>query len=184
MLELFLKSVVRPARPGVALCGALAVTAAVLVAGALTSAWISLSLAVSFALYGLVRKQVAVGALPGLTVESILLAPLAAVGAALYAVTPAGSAMTHSPTLAALVVLGGVLTAVPLLLFAIAARRMPLSTLGFIQYLAPSIVFILGLTVFEQPLAPAKLVSFLFIWAAVGIFVADTLRRSRIPRPA
>ena len=86
--------------------------------------------------------------------------------------------------LAALVVLGGVLTAVPLLLFAIAARRMPLSTLGFIQYLAPSIVFILGLTVFEQPLAPAKLLSFLFIWAAVGIFVADTLRRSRIPRPA
>ena len=86
--------------------------------------------------------------------------------------------------LAALVVLGGVLTAVPLLLFAIAARRMPLSTLGFIQYLAPSIVFILGLTVFEQPLAPAKLLSFLFIWAAVGIFVADTLHRSRAPRPA
>lgn len=165
----------------VALAG---VGVAVLVAGALTSAWISLSLAVSFALYGLVRKQVAVGALPGLTVESVLLAPLAAVGAALYAATPAGSAMTQSPALAALVVLGGVLTAVPLLLFAIAARRMPLSTLGFIQYLAPSIVFILGLTVFEQPLAPAKLVSFLFIWAAVGIFVADTLRRSRAPRPA
>jgi chloramphenicol-sensitive protein RarD len=72
-----------------------------------------------------------------------------------------------------LIVFSGVVTAVPLLMFAIAARRMDYSTLGFIQYLSPTIVFFLGLFVFHQPLAPAKLASFVLIWVAVGVFVWD-----------
>ena len=80
--------------------------------------------------------------------------------------------------------LGGVVTAVPLLLFAIAARRMDYSTLGFIQYLAPTIVFFLGLTVFGQQLRPVQLGSFVLIWIAVAIFVADLWWRSRQAKAA
>ncbi len=154
----------------VALAGA---GVALLVGGALTTLWISLTLAVSFGTYGMVRKQVAVGALPGLTIESVLLM-LPATGVVWwYGESPAGSSFNIDPMLSASIVLGGVLTAVPLLLFAIAARRMPYSTLGFIQFLAPSIVFILGLTVFKQPLATVQAICFLFIWTAAAIFIWD-----------
>lgn len=155
---------------------------ALLAAGALTSLWISLSLGVSFGLYGLVRKQVNVGSLPGLAIESaILLLPATAI-AAWYASSSAGSSFGNDWAMSGLIAFSGVVTAVPLLMFALAARRMDYSTLGFIQYLAPTIVFILGLTVFEQPLAPIKLASFLLIWIAVAIFVADLWARSRTAR--
>jgi chloramphenicol-sensitive protein RarD len=151
------------------------VAVALLATGAetMTSLWISLTLGFSFALYGLVRKQVSVGSLPGLTIESAILLPAAIAIAAWYAAGPQGSAFGQDAWMSALIVLSGVVTAVPLLLFAIAARRMDYSTLGFIQYLSPTIVFVLGLTVFHQPLAPAKLASFVLIWVAVGVFVWD-----------
>ena len=150
-----------------------ALAVALLAAGAVTSLWISLTLGFSFALYGLVRKQVSVGSLPGLTIESAILLPAAIAIAAWYAAGPQGSAFGQDAWLSALIVFSGVVTAVPLLLFAIAARRMDYSTLGFIQYLSPTIVFFLGLFVFHQPLAPAKLASFVLIWVAVGVFVWD-----------
>jgi chloramphenicol-sensitive protein RarD len=152
---------------------------AVLAAGALTSLWISLTLGISFGLYGLVRKQVAVGSLPGLTIESAILFIPAAAIAGWYAAGLSGSSFGNDWALSGLIVFSGVVTAVPLLLFAIAARRMDYSTLGFIQYLAPTIVFILGLTVFEQPLAPAKFFSFMLIWLAVAVFVGDLWMRKR-----
>lgn len=152
---------------------------AVLIAGALTTLWISLTLALSFGTYGLLRKQVAVGSLPGLTIESAILLPLSAGIAWWYAMTPAGSSFGQDSFLSFAIILGGVLTAVPLLMFAVAARRMDYSTLGFTQFLAPSIVFILGLTVFERPLLPAQLASFAFIWTAIGIFVWDLLSKRR-----
>ncbi|RNJ61897.1 MAG: EamA family transporter RarD [Porphyrobacter sp. IPPAS B-1204] len=156
-----------------------AVAVALLAAGAVTSLWISLTLGFSFALYGLVRKQVAVGSLPGLTIESaILLAPAIAI-AWWYGMSPAGSSFGQDAWMSGLIIFSGVVTAVPLLLFAIAARRMDYSTLGFIQYLSPTIVFFLGLFVFEQPLAPAKLASFVLIWVAVGVFVYDLWARRR-----
>lgn len=156
-----------------------ALAVALLAAGAITSLWISLTLGISFGLYGLVRKQVAVGSLPGLTIESaILLLPAAAV-AAWYAQSPQGSSFGQDAWMSGLIVLSGVVTAVPLLLFAIAARRMDYSTLGFIQYVAPTIVFFLGLFVFEQPLAPAKLASFVLIWIAVGVFMWDLWAKRR-----
>lgn len=157
---------------------------ALLAAGALTSLWISLTLGFSFGFYGLVRKQVSVGSLPGLTIESaILLLPAGAV-ALWYAGSPQGSSFGGDPFLSLAIVFSGVVTAVPLLMFAIAARRMDYSTLGFIQYLAPTIVFFLGLTVFRQPLEPAKLASFVLIWIAVAIFVADLWARKRSARRA
>jgi chloramphenicol-sensitive protein RarD len=157
---------------------------ALLAAGAVASLWISLSLALSFAFYGLVRKQVSVGSLPGLTIESaILLLPAIAV-AAWYGSGPQGSAFGQDAFLSLAIIFSGVVTAVPLLLFAIAARRMDYSALGFIQYLAPTIVFILGLTVFRQPLEPTKLLSFVLIWIAVAIFVTDLLARRRAARRA
>jgi chloramphenicol-sensitive protein RarD len=156
-----------------------AVAVALLAAGAVTSLWISLTLGFSFALYGLVRKQVSVGSLPGLTIESAILLPAAIAIAAWYAAGPQGSAFGQDAWMSALIVFSGVVTAVPLLLFAIAARRMDYSTLGFIQYLSPTIVFFLGLFVFHQPLAPAKLASFVLIWVAVGVFVWDLWARRR-----
>lgn len=152
-----------------------------LLAGALTTLWISLTLALSFGTYGLIRKQVPVGSLPGLTIEStILLLPSAGV-IAWYAAQPAGSSFGHDLVLSLSIVLGGALTAFPLLLFAIAARKLPYSTLGFIQFLAPSIVFVLGLTVFEKPLHPAEIACFACIWGAAAIFVWDLAARSRKP---
>ena len=156
-----------------------AVAVALLAAGAVTSLWISLTLGFSFALYGLVRKQVAVGSLPGLTIESaILLLPAAGI-AACYAMSPQGSSFGQDWWMSGLIMFSGVATAVPLLLFASAARRMDYSTLGFIQYLSPTIVFFLGLFVFHQPLAPAKLASFVLIWVAVGVFVWDMWAKRR-----
>ena len=158
-----------------------AVAVALLATGAetMTSLWISLSLGFSFGIYGLVRKQVAVGSLPGLTIESAILLPVAAAIAGWYALTPQGSSFGQDGWISALIIFSGVVTAIPLLLFALAARRMDYSTLGFLQYIAPTIVFFLGLFVFEQPLAPAKLGSFVLIWVAVGIFVWDLWAKKR-----
>lgn len=152
---------------------------ALLLGGALTTLWISLTLGLSFGTYGLLRKRVDVGALPGLTIESALLLIPAAGIAWWYAASPAGSSFAQSPELSFAIALGGLLTAIPLLLFAIAARRMDYSTLGFLQFLAPTIVFVLGLTVFDQPLEPVQLACFVLIWIAIAIFVWDILARRK-----
>lgn len=149
---------------------------ALLAQGAVTTLWISLTLAISFGSYGLVRKRVTVGSLPGLTIESALLLIPSLALAGWYGATR-GSSFFVSPTLSGAIVMGGLVTAIPLLLFAIAARRMPYSRLGFFQFLAPSIVFLLGLTVFKQPLAPVQAASFGCIWLAAGIFIWDLVRR-------
>ncbi len=156
---------------------------AALLAGAFTTLWISLALAFSFGTYGLLRKQVPVGSLPGLTIESaILLLPASAI-AAWYAAGPTGSSFGHSLSLSLYIILGGIWTAIPLLLFAVAARLINYSTLGFVQFIAPSIVFVLGLTVYDQPLLPAQAISFGLIWTAIALFVWDSLRRHRGAKP-
>lgn len=156
---------------------------ALLLGGALTTLWISLSLAFSFGAYGLIRKQVPVGSLPGLTIESmILLVPALAI-AGWYAQTAQGSSFGHDLDLSLAIMLGGVATAVPLFLFAVAARRMDYSTLGFVQFLAPTIVFILGLTVFDRPLESVQLACFVLIWTAIAVFVWDLWSRRGAPKP-
>ena len=163
-------------RPKWIAVGLAALGVAMLAAGALTTLWISLTLAFTFGFYGLVRKQVPVGALPGLTIEAALLMLPSAAIAWWYGMNY-GSSFAVDPLLSFYIVLGGVVTAIPLLLFAIAARRMPYSVLGFIQFMAPSIVFILGLTVFGEELKPAQAACFACIWLAAAIFVWDLLRK-------
>lgn len=153
-----------------------------LLGGALTTLWISLSLALTFGTYGLLRKRVPVGALPGLAIETILLLVPAAAVAGWYALSPQGSSFGGDLEMSLLIVLGGVLTAIPLWLFAVAARRMDYSTLGFIQFLSPTIVFVLGLTVFDKPLHSAELMAFIAIWVAIAIFVWDLWTQARAVR--
>lgn len=156
-----------------------AVGVAILAAGALTTLWISVVPAISFAVYGVVRRTLPVGSLPGLTVEALVLTP-PALGAILFIASgPAGVALGQDGPVDFAVSLSGLITAIPLLMFAIAARRMDYSTLGFVQFIAPTVVFILGLTVFHEPLKPAQLWSFLFIWCAIAIFAWDLLRKRR-----
>ena len=144
--------------------------------------WISLTLAISFAGYGLVRKLVAVESLPGLTIESLLLLIPAALTAWYFGQGPDGSAMLRGPAEGLWIMAGGVLTAAPLLLFAGAARRMDYSALGMVQFVAPTMVFLIGLFVFGEPLHPVPLVCFVLIWCAIAVFVWDVLaqRRARL----
>ena len=141
--------------------------------------WISLTLAISFSAYGLVRKLVAVESLPGLTIETLLLLVPATLTVWWFAQGPAGSAMARGPGAAALMMAGGAITGVPLLLFAAAARRMDYSSLGMVQYCAPTIVFLLGLFVFGEPLRSVQLACFVLIWSAIAVFVWDLLAQRR-----
>lgn len=147
--------------------------------GELSMLWISLALALSWSSYGLLRKFVPVGSLPGLTVETLVLLPGGIAIAAWYAAAPAGSSFGHDASLSALIVLAGPLTALPLTLFAIAARRMDFTTLGMLQFAGPTVVFILGVTVFDLPLDGIQVASFVVIWAAIGLYVWDLIARRR-----
>jgi chloramphenicol-sensitive protein RarD len=152
----------------------------ILATGALTTLWISLALACSFATYGLVRKLIPVGALPGLAVESLYLVPPGII-LIWFATHDTGHlALEAGLGFSLLIASSGILTAVPLYCFSEAARRMDYSTLGFLQFIVPTIVFISGLTVFHEPLQPVQLASFIFIWAAIGVFCWDLSQRHRV----
>ncbi len=135
--------------------------------------WISLSLGVSFCAYGLIRKLVPVGSLPGLTIESMVLLIPAVGVVAFYAGFSGGAAFGSGIGQSVLILLSGPFTAIPLLLFAIAARRIDYSTLGFLQFIGPTITFFVGLFVFAEPLRPVQIASFIAIWIAIGLFVRD-----------
>lgn len=151
--------------------------------GAFDTLWISLTLALSFASYGLVRKLAPVESLPGLTIETLILLLPATAIAAWYAASPAGSSLGQSFGMDVLIAVSGVVTAVPLLLFASAARRMDYSLLGFVQFLAPTMTFFSGLFIFGESLITAQLICFGFIWTAIAIFSWDLLK-GRSLRPA
>lgn len=150
--------------------------------GAVDMLYVSLTLAVSFSAYGLVRKLTPVGPLPGLTIETALLLLPAMAITLWYALGAAGSGIAISPGLSLLVALGGVLTGTPLLLFAGAARRMDYSTLGMVQFLSPTISFCIGLTVFHEVLRPVQLACFVLIWLAIAVFVWDLVLQRRLSR--
>ena len=161
-----------------------AVGVAVLAWGALNMLWISMGLALTFCAYGLVRKLAPVESLPGLAVETLVLIVPAIALVSWQAAQPGGVALGHSITRDALLASAGVVTGVPLLLFATAARRMSYSALGFVQFLAPTLVFLLGLFVFHEPLRPVQLASFVLIWCAIAVFCWDLLnRRKPAPEP-
>ncbi|MCZ2290495.1 MAG: EamA family transporter RarD [Burkholderiales bacterium] len=132
--------------------------------------WVSLALAGSFGFYGLLRKTAPLGALEGLTLETLVLAPLVLPLLVWFTLQPGGAMARGDWTLNALLMLGGPLTALPLLLFAAAARSLPLATVGLMQYIAPTIQFFLGITVFHEPMQAARLIGFAFIWTALAIY--------------
>ena len=145
--------------------------------------WISLVLAFSFGTYGLLRKIAPVGALIGLTVETLLLAPFAAAYLG-WAVTHGQSGfVSGGPGIRALLLFAGPVTVVPLLCFAAAARRLPLSTMGFLQYLSPTLQFLLAVAVYGEKFSRGRAGAFACIWAAVALFAFDSARR-RVPEPA
>ena len=156
---------------------------AILAFGAGGAIWISLTLAASFAVYGFLRKVAPVESLEGLSIETLFLAPLA-LGWVLWLGQAGDSAFLDSRLTDLLLILGGALTAIPLLLFTAAAKRLPYSTLGFLQYVAPSIQFLLAVLVFGEPLTRAHLVCFAAIWIALAIFVGEGLRTGRAARAA
>jgi chloramphenicol-sensitive protein RarD len=160
----------------VALAGA---GVAVLAGGALSTLWISLALAGTFCAYGLVRKLAPVESLPGLAVETLVLVVPAVVLIGWQAGQPGGTAMGDSLKVDMLLAGAGIITGVPLLLFATAARRMSYSTLGFVQFLSPTLVFLQGLFLFHEPLRPVQLASFVMIWAAIAVFCLDLVLRQR-----
>ncbi len=143
--------------------------------------WLSLALAVSFGFYGLLRKTVHVESVPGLLLESALLTPLAL---AWLLLMPLGGTPSFNPAadlgLSLLLVGAGVITAVPLLLFAYAARHMSLISLGVLHYLTPSITMLLGVFVLGAKLDGSTLITFVFIWAALALYTWCGLRRIRI----
>lgn len=131
--------------------------------------WITLVLAFSFGTYGLLRKQVALDGLSGLFVETLLLLPVAILALAFVSYTGA-SHFSEDAAITLLLISSGVVTAIPLLAFAGAARRLRLSTVGFLMYINPTIQFLIALVVFSEPLSIAKLTSFIMIWVALGIY--------------
>jgi chloramphenicol-sensitive protein RarD len=146
--------------------------------------WIALALAVSFGLYGLVRKTVGADALIGLLGETAILVPVAT-GFLVALWYGGGGAFARSDVgISALLVLGGVVTAVPLVLFALGARALPLSTLGMIQYLSPSLQFLLAVFLFREPFTTAHGAAFACIWTALAILTWDLRRRLRVERVA
>lgn len=146
--------------------------------GAIVTLWISLSLALSFGFYGLVRKMVAIDSLGGLTIETALLTPPSLIYLLMVAKS-GGGAFSGDAVLNAKLVALGIVTAAPLLMFAEAARRLPYSTLGLLQYLAPTLQFIVAVAVFGEPLRPLHLLVFGLIWTGCALFAWDGLRAAR-----
>jgi len=150
--------------------------------------WIALVLAGSFGLYGLVRKTATLGPLEGLALENLMLAPVFVPLLLWWSWTHDGVLMHGITPQLGWLLLGGPLTAAPLLLFAGAARRLPLATLGLVQYVSPTLSFLLGIWVFHEPFDSARLLGFVLIWTGLALVSADALglggqRRSAVPTP-
>lgn len=150
---------------------------AVLTAEARSVPWISLILAASFGLYGLVKNRVggSVDPLSGLVLETAWLAPVAAVQLVVVGVSGALTWGTSGPLPTALLTTAGIGTAVPLLLFAASANRLPLSVVGLVQYLTPVLQLGLGVLLLHEPMPPARLIGFAIVWVALGVLVVDSV---------
>lgn len=151
--------------------------------------WIALSLTASFGAYGLIKKKIgpAVDAVSGLTLESFWLIPIAVVQLVLVALTPGGITMgANGGWHALLLAFAGVVTAVPLLLFAAGTRRVNLTVIGMIQFITPVMQFLIGVAVLHEPMPPERWAGFVIVWIAIAVFLIDlgfAARRGRRPVP-
>ncbi|HQL38516.1 MAG TPA: EamA family transporter RarD [Anaerolineaceae bacterium] len=147
--------------------------------------WISLVLAVTFGFYGLLKKIAPLGALHGITLETAVLTIPSLAYLLIVNANGTGTFGHSTPLLDFLLVLSGPVTAIPLLLFATGARRIPLTTIGLLQYIAPTLQFLLGVLVFHEPFDQSRLIGFMIIWLALVLFsVENLLARRRTPSAA
>lgn len=175
---LFLRERLRPAQQVAVFLAAIGVLYLVLDHGSLP--WVALALPVLFGLYGLMRKQIDVDPLSGLWIETAAVFPFAFVYAvSLWRNGEAHFGGAHAMD-SALLLLGGPVTIFPLTMFAAAARRINLSTIAFLQYLAPSLTFLLAVFVFNEAFGRTQLITFSFIWLSLAIFTLDGVRFSRM----
>lgn len=130
--------------------------------------WVAIILALSFGLYGLLKKLVPLGTLLGLTIETLIVSPIALFYIMNLQITQTGA--FNLSLIGYLLIGGGIMTAIPLMLFASGAKRIPLSMVGFLQYLAPTIMLILGVFLFDETFTPVHFISFSFIWLALTIY--------------
>jgi len=137
--------------------------------------WLPLSLASSFGLYGLLRKLTPVGSIAGLTIETALLAPLSLGYLAVLGYTGEGHLHASLSRTSVLLVLAGVVTALPLIWFASAAKRLSFSTLGLFQYLSPTLSFLLAVAVYDEPFTGVHAFAFGCIWAAIALYTGDSI---------
>lgn len=144
--------------------------------------WIGLVLAFSFATYGLLRKRAALGSIEGLTLETLLLFPLAFGYLAWLAQIDRNTFFAAGAATQWLLAAAGPVTALPLLFFAAGARRIAFSTLGILQYIAPTLQLLVGVWVYGEPFEPAKAIGYALIWIALAVFTAGGLRRMRRPQ--
>ena len=173
---LLLKERLRPAQWVAVAVAALGVAWLTWQAG--TVPWVSLALALSFGGYGLMRKTARLGALEGLSFETMVLFPVAAAYVAWLTVHGQNAFLTtDSNSTRLLLMAAGPITAIPLLLFAAGARQIPLSVLGLLQYLSPTLQFLLGVWMFHEAFSPDRLVGFVLIWLALALFAAEGLLR-------
>jgi len=152
----------------------------VLAAGALGQLWLSLALCVTFALYGLLRKVVQADAVTGLAIETVILFPLALLWLA-WRHSQGAAVMGTTETLTILLLLAGIVSTTPLLLFTAAAKRLQYSTLGMLQFIAPTLQFLIGVA-YGEPLKLAHFIAFPAIWIALGLYVTALLRAPRLPQ--
>jgi chloramphenicol-sensitive protein RarD len=138
---------------------------------------ISIVLAATFGIYGLIRKKLAVNSFVGLFIESLLMLPLAVIYWCYFVNSSTSNMMLNSSNLNVILIMAGIVTTAPLLFFTAAAKRLTLSTLGFFQYLGPSIMFILATFYYQETLQTAELMTFICIWAALVIYSLDSLKK-------
>lgn len=151
---------------------------ALLTVGAGEFPWIAFVLAITFSVYGLLRKTTPVAAMPGLAVETLLITPLA-IGYLWWSAPAHGGVFHYSTVETVLLLCCGVVTIVPLSLFNSGARRINYTTVGMLQYIGPTMQFITGLAVFREPLSSQRLLCFVLIWSGLAVYAADTLWRRR-----
>ena len=144
--------------------------------------WVALVLAITFGIYGLLRKLAKLGALEGLTLETLLLSPMAVGMLAWWAWHGQGALVQGDPATLGWLLLAGPLTAIPLLLFAAGARRIPMATLGILQYISPSLQMLLGVWLYGEAFEPARAIGFYLICAALVLYSADSIWNARKQR--
>jgi chloramphenicol-sensitive protein RarD len=141
--------------------------------------WVALALAITFGIYGLLRKLAKLGALEGLTLETLLLSPFALALLAWWAWHGQGALVQGDPATWGWLLLAGPVTAIPLLLFAAGARRLPMATLGILQYISPSLQVLLGVWLYGEAFELARAIGFYLIWIALVLYSADSLWNAR-----